>query len=208
MPRIGPFSFLLPACIKVYLLFAQHYYTGFPSGSWVKNLPANAGDTGSIPEWGRSTREGHGNPLQDSCLGNFMDRGAFLVTVHRVTKSWTGQVTKHAHKINFTKEALGLAKNNTKLHILLSVWDWKVKCDLLLWFIILPHPSPTGPWRRESGWELFFLSSTLTTIWTISNNVGKMILNYIIFNLFYQGGCQISDPRLVFSFGKSQLCSL
>ena len=87
----------------------------------VDNLPYNAGDVGSVPEWGRSPGEGHGNPLEDSCLGNFMDRGAFLVMVHRVTKSWTGQVTKHAHKINFTKEALGLAKNNTKLHILLSV---------------------------------------------------------------------------------------
>ena len=65
--------------------------------------------------------EDHGNPLQDSCLGNFMDRGAFLATVHSVTKSWTGQVTKQAHTINFTKEALGLAKNNMKLHILLSV---------------------------------------------------------------------------------------
>ena len=42
----------------------------------VKNLPANAGDTGSIPGWGRSSGEGNGNPLQYSCLGNSMDRGA------------------------------------------------------------------------------------------------------------------------------------
>ena len=37
---------------------------GFPGGSVVKNLPANAGDTGSVPESGRSPGEGNGNPLQ------------------------------------------------------------------------------------------------------------------------------------------------
>ena len=37
----------------------------------VKNLPANAGDTGSVPELGRLPGEGNGNPLQYSCLGEF-----------------------------------------------------------------------------------------------------------------------------------------
>ena len=50
-------------------------YLGFPAGSVVKNLPANAGDTGLIPGSGRSPGEGNGNPLQYSCLGNPMDRG-------------------------------------------------------------------------------------------------------------------------------------
>ena len=39
------------------------YYWGFPGGSVVKNLPANAGDTGSIPGLERSPGEGNGNPL-------------------------------------------------------------------------------------------------------------------------------------------------
>ena len=46
----------------------------------VKELPANAGDVGdvgSIPESGRSPGGGNGNPLQYSCLGNLMDRGAW-----------------------------------------------------------------------------------------------------------------------------------
>ena len=43
----------------------------------VKNLPANAGDPGSIPGLGRSLGEGHGNPFQYSCLGNPMDREAW-----------------------------------------------------------------------------------------------------------------------------------
>ena len=55
----------------------------------VKNLPVNAGDArdpGSIPGWGRSPGERNDNPLQDSCLGNPMDRGAWQATVHGVTK--------------------------------------------------------------------------------------------------------------------------
>ena len=56
----------------------------------VKNVPASAGDirdTGSIPGSGRSPGGGHGNPLQYSCLDNFMDRGAWWATVHGVAKS-------------------------------------------------------------------------------------------------------------------------
>ena len=58
----------------------------------VKNPPANAGDfrdLGSIPELGRCPGEGHGNPLQCSCLENPMDRGGWQATVRRVAKSWT-----------------------------------------------------------------------------------------------------------------------
>ena len=52
----------------------------------VKDLPANAGDAGSIPGLGRSPGVGNGNPLQYSCLENPMDRGAWQAAVHRVTK--------------------------------------------------------------------------------------------------------------------------
>ena len=59
----------------------------------VKNSPANAGDMrekGSIPGWGRSPGGGHGNPLQNSCLENPLDRGAWQAAVHGVAKSQTG----------------------------------------------------------------------------------------------------------------------
>ena len=59
---------------------------GFPGGSVVKNPPANEGDMGSIPGLGRSPGEGNGNPLQYSCLGNPMDRGAWQAIVHEVAK--------------------------------------------------------------------------------------------------------------------------
>ena len=58
----------------------------FSDGSVVKNLPANAGDVGSIPGSGRSPGEGNDNPLQYSCLGNPMDREAWWTTVHGVAK--------------------------------------------------------------------------------------------------------------------------
>ena len=47
---------------------------------------ANVGEKGSIPGSGRSPREGNGNPLQYSCLGNPMDGGAWWVIVHGITK--------------------------------------------------------------------------------------------------------------------------
>ena len=66
--------------------------TGFPAGMVVKNPPVNAGDArdaGWIPGSGRSPGDGNGNPLQYSYLENSMDRGAWWVTVHGVTKSQT-----------------------------------------------------------------------------------------------------------------------
>ena len=50
---------------------------GFPGGIVVKNLPGDAGDAGLIPGSGRSLGEGNGNPLQNYCLENPMDGGAW-----------------------------------------------------------------------------------------------------------------------------------
>ena len=58
----------------------------------IKNLPPNAGasgDVGSIPRSGRFPEEGHGNPLQYSCLENSMDRGAWEAIVYGIKKSQT-----------------------------------------------------------------------------------------------------------------------
>ena len=67
-------------------------YLGFPRGTVVKNLPANAGDArdvGSVPGLGRYPVEGNGKPLQYPCLGNPRYRGAWWATVHGITMSWT-----------------------------------------------------------------------------------------------------------------------
>ena len=58
---------------------------GFPSGSDGKESACNAENLGSILGLGRSPGEGHGNPLQYSCLDNPMGRGAWWATVHGVT---------------------------------------------------------------------------------------------------------------------------
>ena len=58
----------------------------FPGGSDGKESAYDVGDLGSIHRSGRSSGEGHGNPLQYSCLENSMDRGAWQATVHRVSK--------------------------------------------------------------------------------------------------------------------------
>ena len=65
------------------------FLEGIPCGSDGKESACNVGDLGSIPGSGRSTGGSHGNPLQYSCLENPMDRRAWLVTVHEVTKSQT-----------------------------------------------------------------------------------------------------------------------
>jgi len=74
------------SCKFVWLIISCYPPLGFPDGSVVKNSPAKAGDAGLIPGSGRLSGEGNGNPLQYSCLGNIMDRGAWRATVHVVTK--------------------------------------------------------------------------------------------------------------------------
>ena len=61
-------------------------HEGFLGDTVVKNLSGNARDMGSIPGLRRFSGEGNGNPLQSSCLGNSMDRGAWRARVHMVAK--------------------------------------------------------------------------------------------------------------------------
>ena len=66
--------------VDVVLIQFVHQSSSFPGGAVVKNLPASAGnlrDASLIPGSGRSPRGGNGNPLQYSCPGNPMDRGAW-----------------------------------------------------------------------------------------------------------------------------------
>ena len=67
----------------------------FLDGSAVKNPPANAGDVGSISRSGRSAGRGNGNPLQYTCLGNPMDRGAWVADSPWDCKGL--DMTEHAH---------------------------------------------------------------------------------------------------------------
>ena len=79
----------LPRIVYILFILNASYYLslGFSGGSVIKNSSANAGDAGSIPGLGRFPEEGNGNPLQYSCLGIPMDRGAWQATVHGVAES-------------------------------------------------------------------------------------------------------------------------
>ena len=66
-----------------------HYILHIPRSLVAKESAFNAGDPSLIPGLGKSPGEGHGNPLQYSCLENPMDRGAWQAPVHGVAKSWT-----------------------------------------------------------------------------------------------------------------------
>ena len=69
--------------MKISSVVNLYISSGFPGGTVVKTLPANAGDardTCSIPGSGRSPAVGNGNPLQHSCLKNSIDRGGWWAT--------------------------------------------------------------------------------------------------------------------------------
>ena len=88
----------------------------------VKNPPANpatARDTGSIPGLGKSPGEENGNPLQYSCLGNPMDRGAWRATVHGVAKNQTRLRTAH----NIKWESVWAERRNTFLSLVRNVYN-------------------------------------------------------------------------------------
>ena len=108
----------------------------------VKNLPANAGDTGNvglIPGLGRSSEEGNSNPLLYSCLKNPMDRGVWQATVHRVARV--------GHDLECRHLVLEASLVTQKVKNLPAVWEtgfnpWVGKI----------------PWRREWQPTPVFLS--------------------------------------------------
>ena len=85
---------------------------GFPGGSKVKYPSPNAGDAGLTPGLGRPLGERNGNPLQYSCLGNPMDRGAWRAAIHGVTKSGTQRLNNNNYIsiVNRTEASLNLGK--------------------------------------------------------------------------------------------------
>ena len=87
-----------------------------PGGSDGKESFCNVGNPGSIPGSGRSPGEGNGNPLQYSCLENFMGRGAWRTTVHGVSKSQTQLSDQdfHFHVYTQSRVYVYLFKNESQ----------------------------------------------------------------------------------------------
>ena len=70
-----------------YIVLGYSQLISFPDGLDSKESACNSGDLSWIPGLGKSPGEGNGYPLQQFCLENFTDRGAWQVTVHGV--AWT-----------------------------------------------------------------------------------------------------------------------
>ena len=105
----------------------------------IKSLSTgNAGDLGSIPGSGRSSGEGNGNPLQYSCLENFMDRGAWQATVHGFTRVRYDWVTKPPPSVYGGTEVVFECieekhkKGNKSLMIPWLLVFWCISCQLLM----------------------------------------------------------------------------
>ena len=113
----------------------------FPVGASVKNPCASAGDirdTGLIPGSGRSPKGGHGNPFQYSCLDILIDRGAWQVTVHGVTKSQTWLQWLSTHAMQYL-EAF-------KLVVHQNMWSFlkPQACMFLPWRLLIQRSSSPG----------------------------------------------------------------
>ena len=90
---------------------------GFPGGSEGKESVCNSGNVGLIPEWGRSSGGGHGNPLQYSCLEKSMGRGAWWTTVggsQRVRHDW---VSLHPVLLRYFTRSLCWADEKTRENV-------------------------------------------------------------------------------------------
>ena len=110
----------------------------FPGGSEDKASACHAGDSGSTPGLRRSPGEGNGNPLQNSCLENPTDRGAWRATVPGVTKSRT-RLSEFTHSLPALFQRLSLAVRKKKTNINFKIWP------CLLCRHHLPHNSVPEP---------------------------------------------------------------
>ena len=101
--RDAIYPFLVEKNSKNFILFPSRILMA----QLIKSLPAmqetscNIGDPGSIPGSGKSPGEGKSNPLQYSCIGNSMDRGAWQATVHGVARVGNDLETKPQDIVQF-----------------------------------------------------------------------------------------------------------
>ena len=139
------------------------FLRGFPGGSDGKESAFNVGDLSLIHELGRSPGEGNGYPLQYSCLENPLDKGAWLATAHRVTKSQTQlkQLSMHVgtHATSLTSLTSNLLTKQAFFLFLRSVSSlppapWHPPCPLLgihFWLAGSSEPSLSALPLREAS---------------------------------------------------------
>ena len=116
----------------------------------IKNPPANAGDirdAGSIPGSGRSPGEGHGIPLQYSCLENPMDRGAWQAMVHRVAKS----------RIQLKWFSMHTCTSPNTYWVICQIWNFFTIQLYVLWCTVCLLHHWILPFFMELWEDLYFL---------------------------------------------------
>ena len=140
--------------------------TYFLGGLVVNNLPANAGDVCSIPGSGRSPGEGSGNPLQESCLENAMDK----TTVQGVTKSCTwlsDRTTMHTMQLSSLKYTVEgyLVYLQNWANINFRTFSSSPK-ETHIWYHLLPLPAhPASLQEPLMCFLSLFVLQSLSHVW-------------------------------------------
>ena len=140
--------------------FTQVRY-GFPGDSVVKNLPANAGDLGSVSGSGRSPGEGNGNPLQFSCPEDSTDRGDWRPVVHGVarvrhdlaTEQHTGKVPRKVPDRDQPPKNAGCHFTSywtSPIYSFVMHWEW-----FLCWILGLEQNPNALSWSTAEAGKFF-----------------------------------------------------
>ena len=111
----------------LYTESAQYIHTGLPWWLPSKESVCSAWDSGSIPGLGGSAGEGKGNPLQYSCLGNPMDRGAWWATVLGFARVRHELVTKQQQCLITKPSNIGKVRPRPFLPCLYFICSWEIK---------------------------------------------------------------------------------
>ena len=140
---------------------------GLPRWLSGKEFAFQVGDTGSIPQSGRSPGEGNGYHLQYSCLRNTTDRGTWRATVHGVAKSWAQLSDFTSH---FTNNIL-----------ISSDWTTRIHTDLPA-FTLVSSQSHHHPWT-ETEWPVIALNPPSNNpVFTMSSkHWSKLLLSFTFF---------------------------
>ena len=105
------------------------------SGKESAGRAGDRGDADSLYGLGRCPGGGYGNPLQYSCQGNTMGRGAWLATVHGVAKSWTWLIWLTTHMYIDTKYNWSMSvKSHQSYPTLWTLWTVALKALLSMGF--------------------------------------------------------------------------
>jgi len=140
----------------------EWFSLGFPHSFVSKESACNAGDLGLIPGLGRSPGEGNGNPLQDSCLENPMDRGAWQARVCGVQRVGHDLVTK----LLLLLDERGEWKNRLKTQHSKNK-DYGMYSQ---------HSWPTDGETMETVTDFIFLHSKITSDGDCSHGVKRHLL--------------------------------